>query len=244
MRTRVLLLDLDDTLLQNPMSSFIPAYFEALGTHLAQWVDPETLITELLRSTRAMEGNLGQGPTNEETFSQHFFPALGLPRRELQPEIDRFYAEVYPRLKVLTEPAPGVRPFMEWAFCQGYQIVIATNPLFPMSALRERLDWAGVPVSDFNYSLVTSFEEMHATKASPAYYEEICQRLEVDADECLMVGDDWERDIVPATRIGISAFWITESDLIFPLRESLAPGSLYGQGSLEDLWKRLRMEAH
>ena len=78
------------------------------------------------------------------------------------------------------------------------EVVIATNPLFTRIALEQRLKWANIPVSEFNYSLVAAFEVMHAAKPHPEYYHEILDHLGGKPEEGLMVGDDWERDIAPA----------------------------------------------
>lgn len=209
---KALLLDLDDTLLVNPMERFIPAYFQALTRFLAGHVPPETLIAELLAGTRAMDGNDGTGPTNEETFAAHFYAAVGVPREVLEPEFRRFYAEAFPTLRALTRPHPDARPLVEWAFASGLQVAIATNPLFPLAAIEERLAWAGVPASEFPYHLITAYESMHATKSHPAYYREVLERLGRKPGECLMAGDDWAWDIVPAAALGIRTFWIGEPE--------------------------------
>ena len=65
---KALLLDLDDTLLVNPMEPFIRAYFQALGAHMAHLVPPERLLEELMRGSRALEANTGAGLTNDEQF--------------------------------------------------------------------------------------------------------------------------------------------------------------------------------
>ncbi len=209
---KALLLDLDDTLLINPMERFIPAYFQALTRFLAGHVPAEALIAELLAGTRAMDGNDGTGPTNEETFAAHFYPALGVPREVLEPEFRRFYAEAFPTLRVLTRPHPDARPLVEWAFASGLQVAIATNPLFPLTAIEQRLEWAGIPAGEFPYHLVTAYESMHATKSHPVYYSEVLERLGRTPGECLMAGDDWAWDIVPAAALGLRTFWIGEAE--------------------------------
>ncbi|MEW6335907.1 MAG: HAD family hydrolase [Acidobacteriota bacterium] len=211
---KALLLDLDETLLINPMGRFIPAYFQALTRFLAGHVPAETLIAELLAGTRAMDGNDGGGATNEEAFAAHFYPAVGVAREVLEPEFRRFYAEAFPTLRALTRPHPEARPLVEWAFAAGLQVAIATNPLFPLAAIEERLRWAGVPVSEFPYDLITAFESMHATKSHPAYYREVLERLGRVPGECLMAGDDWAWDIVPAAALGIRTFWIGEPEAV------------------------------
>ena len=101
---KALLLDLDDTLIRNPMDTFIPAYFKALESFVGEVMDPEHFVRQLLIATRTMDGNDGSGPTNEEVFAAAFYPALGVPREELEPLLARFYSEAFPRLAPLTRP--------------------------------------------------------------------------------------------------------------------------------------------
>ena len=233
---KAILFDLDDTLLGNPMDTFIPAYFQALTGFMAHLIPSEKLISELLRATRAMEKNDGTGLTNREAFASLFYPALGHEQAKLEPAFARFYAEEFPKLRALTQSQPEARPLLEWAFGRGLQVVIATNPVFPRTAIEQRLDWAGVPVSEFDYALVTVYEDMHATKAHPAYYREILTLLGRQPDECVMVGDHWERDIGPAAQVRIPVYWIAGPDDAPPVDDV----TLAGQGTLADLWDWLR----
>ncbi|MFH1175917.1 MAG: HAD family hydrolase [Acidobacteriota bacterium] len=228
---KAILLDLDGTLLANPMETFIPAYLAGLGRYLANHVAPERLVAELLCATRAMDANDGSDATNQETFAAAFFPALGVARQALEPAFARFYAEEFPRLKALTTPVEAARPLVRWAFERSLQVAIATNPLFPRTAIEQRLAWAGVPVEEFPYALVTTYEDMHATKSNPAYYREILARLGREPHECLMAGDDWDWDIRPALELGLHAWWVAPPDTPRPAGGS----ALLGQGSLEDL---------
>ena len=52
--TLTLLLDLDDTLLETNMGAFIPAYFQALSKHLANYVQPEKMLPALMKGTELM----------------------------------------------------------------------------------------------------------------------------------------------------------------------------------------------
>jgi len=206
---RALLLDLDDTLIDNPMDTFIPAYFSALESFVADIVAPERFIEELLRATRAMGANDGSGPTNEEIFTAAFYPALGVPREEMAPLLERFYRDAFPQLEGFTRPRPAAPKIVEWAQGRGLQVVIATNPLFPRSAIEERMAWGEVGVDRFDYDLVTTYENSHATKSNPAYFREIVETLGRRPGECLMVGDNWGWDVACAAEAGIPAYWIT-----------------------------------
>ena len=236
---KALLLDLDDTLLGNPMKTFIPAYFRALTEFVTEIQPPERLIEQLLIATRMMDGGDGAGPSNGEVFAEAFFAGLGVPREELEPVFERFYAEAFPKLRPLTAPRPAAPKIVEWAEQQGLQVAIATNPVFPRTAIEQRMEWAAVGVDQFEYAHVTSYENSHATKAQPAYYREILDVLGRDPEECLMVGDNWNWDIVNAADVGIPGYWIAD-----PSSPLSSTGSLpVGQGSLDDFFDAARSGA-
>ncbi len=236
---KAVLFDLDDTLLGNSMDTFLPAYFEALTRYVGHLIPHDRLIAELMRGTRGMEANDGAGSTNEEIFASIFYPAIGYERERLEPIFRRFYQHEFPKLQSLTQRRPAARPLVEWAFEQGYRVVVATNPLFPRRPIEHRLEWASVPVDEFDYALVTCYEDMHATKSHPAYYREILERLTVQPNECLMIGDHWEWDILQAASVGIPGYWITESTHAPPLDDVM----LVGQGTLAELWHQIETAA-
>jgi FMN phosphatase YigB (HAD superfamily) len=205
---KALLLDLDDTLIDNSMDTFIPAYFRALEAFVSGVVDPERFIKQLLIATRTMDGNDGSGPTNEEVFAAAFYPALGVPREEMEPLLARFYSEAFPQLEPLTRPRRAGPKVVEWSKAAGLQVVIATNPLFPRTAIEQRMAWGEVGVDRFDYDLVTCYENSRATKSSPAYFQGVVEFLGRDPKECLMVGDNWGWDVVCAGQAGVPAYWI------------------------------------
>jgi FMN phosphatase YigB (HAD superfamily) len=229
---KAVLFDLDDTLLGNPMDTFLPAYFRALQAYLEDLIPPDRLMAELMKATEAMNRRRHANCTNEEAFAAVFYPALGVERTRVETVFERFYAEEFPRLQVLTERRPAARDLVEWSFDKGFQVAVATNPLFPRGPVEQRLAWAGVPTDEFDFDLVTTYETMHATKSDISYYLEILDRLGRDPDDCLMVGDSWEMDVAPASSLGMHAYWVTEENA--PPDPEIA---LAGRGSLEELWR-------
>jgi hypothetical protein len=95
---------------------------------------------------------------------------------------------------------------------KGYQIAIATNPLFPPLAILHRLDWAGLSAKEFNYSLVPSYETFHFAKPNPAYYAELLAQMGWPEGPVVMVGNDPIRDIQGAQELGLATFWITREE--------------------------------
>ncbi len=242
---RALLLDLDDTLIGNSMDTFIPAYFRALEAFVAGVVEPGSFINELLSATRAMDRNDGSGRTNEEVFAAAFYPALGVDRQEMEPLLGRFYNEAFPHLEPLTSPRPAASKIVQWAKGRDLQVVIATNPLFPRTAIEQRMAWGNVGVDRFDYELVTCYENCHATKSSPAYFREIVEHLGRRPEECLMVGDNWGWDVVCAGEAGIPSYWINNdgAEPPEPFVDVVGQGDLDAfhtaaeNGNLESNWR-------
>jgi FMN phosphatase YigB (HAD superfamily) len=220
------------------MERFLPTYLSALSEHMADFAPPETFVRHLLSATDAMLSDGHPDRTNMEVFNAAFFPALGRTREEMEPFFDAFYATRFAQLRTLTRPKPAARPLLNWAFDRGLQVAVATNPLFPRTAIDQRLEWAGVPVEDYPYHLVTSYEDMHAAKPHTAYFLEVANRLDRRVEECVMVGDDWEMDIRPALEVGMWAYWIAGPQRTPPGDEA-AP---VGQGSLADFARWIRGE--
>ena len=229
---RAILFDLDDTLLSNDMDSFLPRYLKLISGYAANRYDPALLVQHLLAATQAMLEAANPAASNEDAFWDSFSQLTGFDRNEMIPFFTRFYLDHFDELQRVTERRPEARPLVEWAFRQGHTVVIATNPMFPRVAVDRRLAWAGI--DDFDYTLVTSYENMHFTKPHPAYYREILTRLNCSPAEALMVGDDWDRDMVPAAKVGIKTFWVAPVEQAPP--DPTVPITM--QGTLADLWAR------
>ena len=203
---RAVLFDLDDTLLENNMDRFLKEYFSLLTPHVAHLVPPEKFTSALLHATYAMIKNGDPAITNRQVFIDDFFPRVGRTEEEMMPLFDDFYAVQFGKLRSLTRPNPSARVAIQTAFDMGCDVVIATNPVFPETAIQQRMEWAGI--SDFPFKLITSYEVMQSTKPNSHYYSEILERIGRSPDECIMVGDDWGNDIVPAMKASLQVFWV------------------------------------
>jgi FMN phosphatase YigB (HAD superfamily) len=208
--TLTILLDLDDTLLNTNLGAFIPAYFQALAKELAPQIAPDLMFRALLSGTGLMNQSLDFSQTLEEVFANDFYPQLNVPRGELDESIENFYDNIFPTLAGLTTQNPKAKPFVDWALTQGYRIAIATDPLLPRKATYHRLRWAGFEPEQFE--LVTSYEHFHFSKSHPAYYAEVLGRLGWPEGPVIMVGNDMERDIIPAKKLGLVTFHIVDEE--------------------------------
>lgn len=66
----------------------------------------------------------------------------------------------------------------------------------------------------FNY-LFTS-KELGTMKPDPNFFKEIAARLGVDPSECIMIGNDYEKDIVPSKIVGMKTVLYTETNIEEP----------------------------
>lgn len=197
------LFDLDDTLLGNPTQQFVENYFAALNGHLS-----ETLRGPMMRSVRAIMERGDPALTNSERFFETLLPALTVSRAEFEESVMAFYRDVFPALREITTHRPIARRLVDALMARGVTVAVATNPFFPREAVEQRMAWAGVPVGEVPFALVTHLENMHFTKDHPEYYEETLARVGAAPSEAVMVGDDWQRDIAPAWRAGLHTFWL------------------------------------
>ncbi|MFX1378886.1 MAG: HAD family hydrolase [Promethearchaeota archaeon] len=227
-KIKAILFDLDNTLLDIDLDKFIPEYLNLLAQSVAHLIPPKRFISKILKASKAIEENNG-GKINEEVYADTFFPLEGYTREEIKPFFDKFYNQEFSKLKQYTRKKPEARAVVQKAFDKGYDVIIATTPLLPATAIEQRLKWAGV--DDFPYRLITTIENSRATKSLThlLYYDQILDKIGYPADACLMVGDD-DKDLV-AKRCGIKTFLIEQKNKKFGPE---IPEPTY-KGSLSDL---------
>jgi FMN phosphatase YigB (HAD superfamily) len=221
-----LLFDLDDTLLDTNMEAFIPAYFQALSTHIAGYVLPNVMLPALIASTNLMNESQDSSRTLQEVFEANFYPQLGVAKNEIFKVIEHFYDDVFPSLGVHTRQRPEAVPLIEWALSRGYRIAIATDPLFPCKATLHRIRWAGLEL--YRFDVISTFEHFHFSKTYSAYYAEVLGRMGWRDGPILMVGNDVNRDMIPAQRLGLKTYLIDGES-------ASGSGLEAGRGKLADL---------
>lgn len=206
---KAVLFDLDGTLLPMDTDLFLEQYLKLLSQATAPYIKPELFVPKLLEATYKMVANKDPGKTNEQVFIEEFFAATDLEPEIMMPVFKKFYQRDFCRLAEVCTPEPIVPLLVREALAK-YITVIATNPVFPHIAIKERLRWVGI--ADLPFALITSYENMHYCKPHLEYYLEILEAINVKPEECLMVGNDVGEDLV-AREIGMKTFLI-DSHLI------------------------------
>lgn len=229
---RAIFFDLDGTLLTLDTEAFMNRYMKRLGEYTAHIVQPEQLIKSVWDATKQMMKDDGPDRTNEEIFREHFFSTCGVEENVIWPLFDTFYAEEFPLLKEEIEPHPYALKVVEEAKKRGYRMVVATNPVFPGMAIRERMKWAGLVEADFEH--VTVFEEARYCKPNPKYFLEICERIGVRPEDTIMVGNDMQQDMV-AAEVGLKTFLVED----YKIDRGVPQHRVDASGTLKELYEQL-----
>jgi FMN phosphatase YigB (HAD superfamily) len=203
---RAVLFDLDGTLLDIEITTFLGRYFRALGEVVESHFPSQQLMPAILESTQAMQMP-HPGRTNRDVFYEGLLASTGIDLGEHWSVFEAFYRERFPLLGDGYGPKKGARRAIETALGLGLEVVVATQPIFPRVAIEHRLAWAGL--SDLALEHVTTYETMHACKPLPDYFRETASMAGVEPRECVMVGDDRTNDMAAAD-IGMRTFYVGE----------------------------------
>jgi len=207
---RAVLFDLDGTLLDLDLDTFLRRYFAALRDATGELAGADRA-DELMDAVQAATGAMMRphpGHTNRDVFYADFLARTGIDLEEDWEVFERFYRDVFPGLGGASGPAPGARDALETALDLGLSVAIATNPIFPRAAVEERLAWAGL--RDLDIPVLTTYEIMTACKPLPGYFLQTADLVGVAASACLMVGDDRALDL-PAADVGMRTFYVGSS---------------------------------
>ena len=227
-RIKAVFFDLDGTLLPMDQNKFMHAYFGRLANVLApRGYESKALIDAVWAGTAAMVKNDGSH-TNEDAYWDCFCKIFGAQAIGEKDLLERFYSTDFEGVKDSCGFDPSAKAAVQEIRKMGLRTVLATSPLFPAVATRARMRWAGLSEDDFE--LFTSYENSHYAKPNLDYYREILEKTRLSADECIMVGNDVDEDMV-AKELGMQVFLI-EKCLINKANRDITQ---YPRGNFDDL---------
>ena len=199
--------DLDGTLLPMDMEVFTNAYFGCLVKKMIpHGYEKDSLIKAIWGGTKMMVKNDGS-KTNEEAFWEYFLQAVNV-KPEDKALFDDFYQNEFDNVKAFCGFNEKVPALIDKVEGLDLRQVLATNPIFPAVATKKRVSWAGLATDRFEH--FTTYENSHFCKPNPKYYEELLKKIGVKPEECLMIGNDVEEDMVAASSIGMKVFLVTD----------------------------------
>lgn len=220
--------DLDGTLLPMDPELFIKDYFGRIIRHMApHGYEAQTLIDLLWKGTGAAIENDGSC-SNEEIFWSVAKDMCGEKIIKDKPLFDEFYVKEFDKVKASCGFAPESAGIIASLKKRGLRVILATNPIFPAQATKWRIQWAGLKFEDFD--LVTTYENSCHCKPNTDYYRDILARFDLKGEECIMVGNDVQEDMIART-LGMKVFLLTPC-LIDRNNEDI---SVYPHGGYKEL---------
>jgi len=200
------LFDLDGTLIHFDHVLFVKNYVSLLSRKFAHLTNPVKFGEQILTATGLMIQSTDGSKTNAEIFWEYLSNNTGLSRETIDPLIENFYNQEFEELKELVT-VPEILPIIRKIISKNIPITVATNPVFPIKAVKNRLAWAGL--QDIDFQLITTYESSHYCKPNLQYFQEIADTLGVKPEECLMIGNDVSEDLA-AGKIGMKTYLLTD----------------------------------
>jgi putative hydrolase of the HAD superfamily len=218
---RGIVFDLDETLYRE--RRFALSGFCAVSRH----VESSTGISAA-RCFRSLVGSLrsGRRRTAFQDACRQF---------DLDPEVATDWLGVYrahrPRLRM----SAGARLLLE-TLRRSWRLAVLTNGLPAIQ--RAKVEALGV---DRLVDVVVYAEEHggRAGKPDPAAFEEALRRLAVPRKCALVVGDDYDRDVVGARAAGLRAVWLSRGRMASAASHGEASAVIGSLGELPDALDRL-----
>lgn len=204
---KTVMFDLDGTLLPMDQDEFANGYFRFLVKKMEpHGYEGRSLVKAIWGGTAAMIRNDGSR-TNEEAFWRFFADTYGEDSLKDRVLFEEFYAKDFICAKDFCGFTPRAAEAVRLVKQLGGRAILATNPIFPDTATRSRIEWAGLKPEDFE--LYTTYENIGWCKPNPEYFREIMRRLDLRPEDCIMVGNEVVEDTA-AEKTGMKVFLLTD----------------------------------
>ena len=221
-RLTTILFDLDDTLFDHAATARAALVATSAGWPTLQGVPIEELYgrySELLEELhpQVMTGRITYEVAREQRFQRLLAPYEPAPTAAAVAQLTDEYYDHYQQLR---QPVAGALALLQ-ALKPAYQIGIVTNNR--TAEQQQKLRHLGM--SHLVDALITS-EDVGVLKPDPLIYQVALQRLGAQAAETVMVGDNWQADVVGALTVGIRPLWLNRLATTRPLAHVAEVASL------------------
>lgn len=223
-----ILFDLDGTLLPINGEAFEAIYFKGLSSYFLDKYEPNQFIKIIWSATKVMVKDTSFR-TNEVVFMEALKNIVNEDIAWMQERFSQFYLNEFDLIRQAVIPNEFIQKSVRLLKEKGYRLIIATNPMFPKIAIDKRILWTGCNRDDFDY--VTSFEKNHYCKPQLEFYKEVLSDLDLNSDECMMVGNDLNEDMI-VSHLNMQTYLITNHIM----QDEFLPESVMYSGQYEDFY--------
>lgn len=228
MGIKMIFFDLDGTLLPMDQDIFTKEYFRLLTEKLQFYgYDSKRIIKATWCGMRAMVKNNGQ-KSNKSVFWETASNTYGSDLTQDMDIFNEYYEKDFAALRKVCGYNSIVPNIVHFLHNKNIRMALATNPIFPLTATLHRIRWSGLEYKDFE--IITTYENSCYAKPNIKYYTDLISKLKVTPEECLMIGNDIQEDMI-AKKTGMDVFLLTDY-LINKGNENI---SNYQNGNFNDM---------
>jgi FMN phosphatase YigB (HAD superfamily) len=188
-------IDLDNTMVLFDELVFIERFFKLLYKRFDDLFTFEDLQNRVILATLSLIGK-SEEKNNLDWFLDHVTADHEVGRDEVWRRSMVFYENDFDQACPHVDMPDNLHDVLEQLKQIGLTLVVASNPIYPRIAMEKRLAW--VDVDTHHFALVTHMENMNFVKPDAAYYRQICTKIGVLPEHCLMVGNDPRNDMAAA----------------------------------------------
>ena len=192
---KAVLIDLDNTMVLFNELVFIERLFQLLYRRFDDLFTFEDFQNRVITATLSLIGKTGE-KSNRDCFLDNVVAHHEMGRDEFWRRSMEFYQNDFDDACPHVDKPDNLHDVLEQLKQMGLTLVVASNPIYPRIAMEKRLVWGDVDIPYFE--LVTHMENMNFVKPDKAYYKQICSKIGVLPEYCLMVGNDPGNDMAAA----------------------------------------------
>lgn len=204
---RVLLFDLDGTLLPMNTSLFWSDYKKTIAKLAEEWgYESVTFMSAITQCVVDMKHNDGR-MRNVDCFKESWTRNFGDYDDKMERFLHTYFSGMeYVSTKSLSRDGRAIK-CIKRAKELGYTVALTTDPIAPLVAVHARMKVAGLDPADFEY--ITYMGNSNACKPNLHYYKEVLEKLSAVPENCTMIGNDIEEDMI-VEKLGISTYLVTD----------------------------------
>ena len=205
---KLIMTDLDCTLLLMDQDLYIQRYINEIAKLFFDYgFDGKAVAKATMQASFMMAKNDGSR-TNQEAFEEAFLTLVGQRAKEAIDIFPQVYGDRYDVIKEVTAINPFAKDIVELMRKNAEYVVVATQPMFPLEAVKKRLSWTNLTDSMFDY--ITTYDNSTFCKPNPLYYKEIMDKYGATKENTVMIGNDVNEDILPCKELGVDTFLVLD----------------------------------
>jgi len=198
---KAVIFDLDNTLFDHTASATyaIRTWIPELGGTTSDELVAQWFVIEDRHYERFLSGELTHQGQRRGRL-RDFLPLLGLAVPPTDAELDEFFTGYLHHYQNSWSAFPDARAALEVARSNGWRIGVLTNG----STRQQNAKLRAIGLADL-VDVVCTTESLGVSKPAREAYLQTCEALGADPAETLMIGDNFELDVLGAQAAGLSA---------------------------------------